>query len=1274
MVEASTRARADDQGDELPWYYQQTNEDTLEDRTMTNSASSQTRRSSSSGAQTKMIHGQHGNGTTEEQHELQEFTREPNQSAYNEWGSRTLEQNVQTSPRVAESTMYEDQNQTITSMSAESFLTPNSSLSHSLTSKHASLLQTSEVEDNEHILMAEYSLARNEMSNTQLDTTQQSSDGCDLCSVPVSCSLSSDVIDMTIEEAILVPNDITSDFVETFGPDETLREESPSERSIAQREGNNMAKDLSDDSELSDEMFSTDNDHLPDGTLELIDSNVELREEISAAKVLVIDHEECQAEKIVESANSNILHEDIDTDDKELSDGVPEHENNGYDTREEATIMDSFLSNQMIENNDNRIGLTKESSLVEGCVTERVLESVYSSCSGVRQDVTDIEELHLEGTLECVDISVSENEELQSEQSVNSIIDLTETNDELLTEIQLKFVESNNDFREDISVTNILPQVKEKLEHGDHPIEEVSEEHFRDLDRDLKSVSDNTEKAHVYLTEQSHEGVNNYQLCVSEEVSLNKDAGKLELVNSRTDLGKNVLIEEQTLGYIDSSIDLRENISTLQEHPFEKIVNTDHDFQEEYPVMVKSLSGAKLTHVDGSIDLREDVFDHVGPQMSGMIKRITNNIDLSGDLSVIEVEKDDVNFITFAGGEEEAQNEYISINMLPTSDSDSVYAQVLEPSDLCITQNDDTSKYDTGDSDCDEHRPALQIVQSSSSVVQSTSDHVCINIEQGDHEESHFQSTSKVAVSNNSLAPKQFSEVQSPSQKFASSNHLRSHSQLKFPYSSSSLPDISQINQPESHSCSLQPSKSFGTELISRSPLQPPTSNTRNKICDAQSIQLSRISNQSKSTSSGNYSLTSQIFKHSIDASESELSGHYRPPSAKSGSSKIVSNPSKSSISHSLTSHEYKYSDYSGSSDVIFTKTMESQCLANTSFEDKQINSVYCSTTENSDAFKEMTETALKVLPVPCSDSDAIEVLTVSVANNFQIIPPGTKTSGQFSSSKKLGQFSEESVCLHHSKPTINLAHEYSIKDSPPKGCVLQSSNTLAIQLEEPAKTIEQSRESESDVAIGTDHSSGHWHAQTLMVSSESSSDSVKSGIKKSQAHIAVAAESTSDVFLDAIDTKRSTLSNTNTTGSSSRMSTCSTEYYTALESIDLSSESSVGMWHSTDTRQSAFLSSGSGSEHRDSNQIAVEPTIVGKGNALLKMSSSASLFIPRGLSSGPQDNSSASIPWGRGSTCTLSSILAQLSESSVSEEDQQTGHSAHQSQTDQTARVYEPY
>ena len=134
-------------------------------------------------------------------------------------------------------------------------------------------------------------------------------------------------------------------------------------------------------------------------------------------------------------------------------------------------------------------------------------------------------------------------------------------------------------------------------------------------------------------------------------------------------------------------------------------------------------------------------------------------------------------------------------------------------------------------------------------------------------------------------------------------------------------------------------------------------------------------------------------------------------------------------------------------------------------------------------------------------------------------------------------------------------------------------------------------------------------------------------------------------------------------------ISDTSTEYYTALSQFS-SGQLSSDTNHSAGARHSEPVMISSGSE---SIEVNMEP--LGSRANLLKMSSSASLFIPRGFSNGPlpdNDSSSLSSFQRNDSTTTFHSILGQLSGSSASEGDQE------QRQDDplpnQTPPIYEPY
>ena len=130
-----------------------------------------------------------------------------------------------------------------------------------------------------------------------------------------------------------------------------------------------------------------------------------------------------------------------------------------------------------------------------------------------------------------------------------------------------------------------------------------------------------------------------------------------------------------------------------------------------------------------------------------------------------------------------------------------------------------------------------------------------------------------------------------------------------------------------------------------------------------------------------------------------------------------------------------------------------------------------------------------------------------------------------------------------------------------------------------------------------------------------------------------------------------------------------STEYFTAPSEISSGHLSQRGSGSTHSTGHSPVLSSGnSGSEHKDTVHLDMD---LMDGTNLLKMSSSTSLFIPRGLSSGPQDsNYSLNTPQRHDSTTTFYSILEQYSESSASEGERRIVDPL----PDQPPPIYEPY
>ena len=299
---------------------------------------------------------------------------------------------------------------------------------------------------------------------------------------------------------------------------------------------------------------------------------------------------------------------------------------------------------------------------------------------------------------------------------------------------------------------------------------------------------------------------------------------------------------------------------------------------------------------------------------------------------------------------------------------------------------------------------------------------------------------------------------------------------------------------------------------------------------------------------------------------------------------------------------------------------------------DKHITPAHCSVRGSSDSgasvFKDVMGMSTEGFP---EAHPVLEVFNVSARHD-----PHTVQSTVGPEAK----VSQESVRLFHSKPTLNLMDERSSRASPSKDSVLQASDSVTFQSKLPDTIVEVKRDSLD-----------HLSQQSLSIIPHSNPLNWES-----PGHIAVMIDSNEP--LNDANNRASTLSDAKTTSSLSRTSHSSTDYYTAHESLDFSSESSMG--------GGAHLSLDSASDHRDSLQPTMEP-VDAKGNNLLKTSSSASLFIPRGFSNVRQENTLRGSRHQRGSTSTLYSILAQLSEAS--------GDDDHEAGDPQTAhRVYEPY
>lgn len=1228
------RERAEEQGADLPWYYQQTSEETRDDQsrnTSINIPPSQTRQEQEEGKSTK------------QSYELEAAIIETEQSSCNKEEPLSQEQDnlmLLLSPNVAETDMGGKQFLTVPSLSVTSvelWTTPNTSPSNSLITEHATqLVQTSEVEEDDYNML-EYTsvVARNQSSSL---STESCLSGQEVMPVPKIITTNSGDSEFGIDkrslndgslsetstelsEQVSVPDELLgdahrtvdniSDLGETFtdsGNDTPFTDEHADsnieyEVDILGKEESltHLSLEYADTGiELgSMEDVSTIKEHQSDEDLQRINSNTDIRETVFT--------------KLTDEPITGEIQLHSNPSDKSLQDIKLEVMGSCNDFGEEVSIKESFLNDEKSECFESILDLSEEESVYDH-TTDGVLEDVHN---GVKVEEASVMEESLTGkALEYADSRIDLNDELSvSEEKVRGGV--------------LKRVDSNIDLRDEESVM-----------HEPSTINNVN------YDENMNSLS--------------------------EEVLPVDQHRNLEHIDSITDLREDVPVTEESV-----------NESELFQHADSRseIGEQVEGSCEECPVVAKSLSDTMLTRVKSNIDLREDMFDGKMVLTRGIIKRVNSSIDLSEELSIMGFQKESIIVevdLPTSIGEEKLELKDRSLGLL-LSDSDSGNAQTREESKINVQQydsqiiishvEDNSASFKVGSSDCEGYPPPC--------IVEDTDDPAKLFIESDDEKLQliDVQSMPKTSFAVYEPSSQQLPRAHSPpleqriapslEQRLASSSCHRSqcHSQSNLSrqsgirhhlHSSTSLPDMSWNDS--GHRCQLQLSKSVGLEVSNHEQLTPPTSNVKNEIYDAHSIQLSQISNQSRSTSSGNYSLASQMFKHSVSGSSSELSGHYRPPSTRSSVNqpfKMTSNRSKSSLTHSITSQEYKYSE-SGSSDIIFSKTVETQQPVKASLDD-QVFSTHCSS--------KLIESTVESFVEPYSDNCTSDVLTVTAEHDLQAVHSSKENNDEIGS-PLLVPNSQEIVGLYHSKPTLNLADEHLGETCPHKDSVLQMSDSVAIQMEEP-----YAESKGEDVSIIIDLST----FQPFSTSSQLSFDHINSGIPESQGHVAVPMDTE---VLDTNNTKSSALNSVDTTSSSSEISHCSTStvYHTALENLDLSSQSSdVGLLHPSDkthgTGQSAVMSSGSGSEHRDSNQVIVEP--MNHNNfKLMKMSSSASLFIPRGLSGGPSDKS-ASIHQERGSTNTLASILAQLSESSVSGEEQQHGVANHDHNV---TPIYEPY
>ena len=787
---------------------------------------------------------------------------------------------------------------------------------------------------------------------------------------------------------------------------------------------------------------------------------------------------------------------------------------------------------------------------------------------------------------------------------------------------------------------------------------------------------------------------------------------------------------------VNASTDLRENVLTMEETSLAsglEHAESIFDLREETSILKLALSDAALERADSDIDLRDEFsithFDDTDEITISSSSEVTSlqfsssiaspDCDYLSDEALKHDEKTENRDISPTNNCHKGEIQHYDADVVEIGCCDDLKSHsvkdrthhqlIMEEKDLDVepekqkvsqelAENTSEEFVEQGicttnctlseDSELVDHRKVESATEREPLLctIEATNDEVRITMSPPHDKACSIVSDERTASQTTAMT-KLPPDVHNPAMNEAlrAERRSRSHCESISPFNPSlsrihittSLPSMGQDGQDDGGS--LQPSKSAAAESKIIDCLHSSSTSVKSEIFDAHSIQLSRVSNQSRSTaSSGNSSIASEAFKPSIIDSGSDSSGHYRHLHSVKDDfiqrSRNLLAKSKSAVGHSLTSQVHRATDStSGSSDTIFFKTIDTRYLNEISKDShSQVSqtTTYLSETSkdgpvlfpvainsggDAAAFGKVTEQTDN----PCQGVCAIDVFAADVEHDIESPHPNTDCAGCFSDREfgmKLRSISQEMFGLHHSQNTVDLALEYSHRESK-NISTLQASDSVTILVEAPSTPVQGYAEKTGDTLCHVSSQLLHEITSTKTYNHDSLFEDASS---ESAGHVAVTMDH--DLSPELNDETLATQHSTDAKSSSETFTHSSTDYFTAHETLSSGSQGSL-----SSSQCAADTSYHSGSEHRDSVQhnILEQNT----SNDLLKMSSSTSLFIPRGFSTGPCDNNSFRRHQRQGSTTTMYSVLSQLSDSTESVTDQDTG-----AVIPDDRRVYEPY
>ena len=607
-------------GGELPWYHQQSVEDTQRDRQLLNPRSSARRTESSSPSQAGQQQ-QMNRATGHGQSVKSQYINQPNQpdlltrteSAINSsttseyYREPTKVQNHQIqvlSPQMTNSMANQQQLLRVPSDSIEIWVTPNTSPSTSLVIEHIQSSPTLEVVDDSHNITA--TVKCTPVLNV-VSTVPQTSDGEDVhvCILADNSLTSSMSYNMSAEEQMREPAGSSTDFVITLSSDmalESQNEESPSDYSVDLNEHMSVTEDTlmgklsNDETELASVMEEAVVDVMTECPVE---SSIDLKEKES-------DLEEQLMLVLPESENNE------QGEDGSVIEEPSTHQTLGSST--DLGHVEEPHETDISEHSDGDTDLRKDYSTIENILGER--NPYYlSSGTNFRETISVTEEPLLGGLGTLEHVQNSNNDPSVMKES---------SKDEIFEKV---------DCHRSIDLTEEDSVIQEPLAVDQEMLKQNSQ-------TDLKNVVSIMDKPMVDEIPQNLDGI--VDARDSKEVSIVKapsTCGIFEPVHGSTYIKEDILImkEPSKRAKLDSSMDFRYREDSKESLTCRKLehVHSSIDLKEDILIVEEPSKGAKLERIDSSMDLRDSDDASVSKELltCTLLGNVHSSIDLRKDVS-----------------------------------------------------------------------------------------------------------------------------------------------------------------------------------------------------------------------------------------------------------------------------------------------------------------------------------------------------------------------------------------------------------------------------------------------------------------------------------------------------------------------------------------------------------------------------------------------------------------------------------------------------------------